>query len=304
MKYILKSLFVVSCVALALAAQTAQAAVPNAIDPSRFLATVNFGDAANLQSRALPTATWTASGAARVGRTAPVPVIRSTPLPVLPQAPSQPDSRGVFSSVAISAARLPATEKWNSVSARSYADLFTDNCRKSGLTGCGTTFAVELRGVSSRIHGMGRAQILGEVNRSVNATMRYRTDSQNWGQSDYWANPTETALKGAGDCEDFAIAKYWLLRSLGYAASDLQIVVLSDTRRQLYHAVLVAHVDGVAYVLDNLSSQVSADTRYPNYVPIMSFAAGKSYIHGFAGRNSAMAALPTDMRLVNPGEGI
>lgn len=233
---------------------------------------------------------------------ASTPRVSATPRPALPRAKT--DNLGVFSSVAISAARLPASVNWGSVSNRDYTKLFTSECGRSGLAGCQTAFASTLRKVSSRVQGMADHKILNEVNRSVNAAMRYRTDSANWGKGDYWANPTEIARKGAGDCEDFAIAKYWLLRSLGFGPEKLQLVVLSDTRRQLYHAVLVAHVNGTAYILDNLSNQVSTDERHANYVPIMSFSGGKSYIHGFSARNSAAAALPTDMRLVNPGEGI
>ena len=77
---------------------------------------------------------------------------------------------------------------------------------------------------------------------------------------DHWANPSEMARKGAGDCEDFAIAKLWMLRALGLPADKLQIVVLSDVKRQVFHAVLVVHANGYSYVLDNLSESVRTDS--------------------------------------------
>lgn len=295
MKYISKSVLTALFVMLAIVPQGVQAAVTS-------LGLDDFGLPAQALDRPL------ASGAARNyepnGAQSAVAPSRVVPLLAPAKGPARPENLGVFSSVAISAARLPATANWNAVSARSYAELFTNQCAGAGLAGCDTVFATKLRAVSARVQNMSAAQTLGVVNRSVNGAMRYRSDARNWGQGDYWADPSEVAQKGAGDCEDFAIAKYWLLRSLGFSADKLQVVVLSDTRRQLYHAVLVAHVDGVAYVLDNLSNAVSTDQRYTNYMPIMSFVAGKSYIHGFSGRSSATAALPADMRLVSPGEGL
>ena len=54
-----------------------------------------------------------------------------------------------------------------------------------------------------------------------------------------------------GDCEDFAIAKYFALRDLGFPASQMRIVVLKDTLRNLDHAVTAVYLDGDAWILDN-----------------------------------------------------
>ena len=211
---------------------------------------------------------------------------------------------GVFESVAISAASLPAAEKWRSVTNSDFASLFSSRCLADGFSQCDSAFVRRLHGLVSRASGMEGRQILELVNAEINAAVEYVADRGNWGRGDYWANPMEIASRGAGDCEDYAIAKMWLLRSLGFPAGQLQLVVLSDTRRRLYHAVLVAHLDGRAYVLDNLSSNLATDAAYSSYLPIMSFVAGKSYIHGFENRSAAFADLPTDLSAVSPGEGI
>ena len=210
---------------------------------------------------------------------------------------------GVFASVAISAARLPATAKWKAVGGRDYTALFDSDCDAAGLAGCDSRFAKRLRAATANARGLGTPDMLSLVNREVNLAMRYQPDSRNWGTGDYWATPSEMASKGAGDCEDFAVAKLWMLRGLGVSADRLQIVVLSDIKRQVYHAVLVVHDNGTSYVLDNLSEAVRTDTAYPNYVPIMSFVGDKSYIHGFENRNSAVA-FSGDLGTVRPGEGI
>ena len=88
----------------------------------------------------------------------------------------------------------------------------------------------------------------------------------NWGKPDYWAVPAQF-LKKSGDCEDYAIAKYFTLKELGFPPGDMRIVVLRDTIRNLAHAVLVVYLDGEAYVLDNLSNVVQPHSRLRNYDP-------------------------------------
>ncbi|MBQ9536637.1 MAG: transglutaminase-like cysteine peptidase [Desulfovibrionaceae bacterium] len=94
----------------------------------------------------------------------------------------------------------------------------------------------------------------------------YCEDMKNWGKPDYWAIPAEF-LRKSGDCEDYAIIKYFTLRELGIPAEDMRIVVLRDTVRNLAHAVLVVYLQGDAYVLDNLSSSVLSHTHFRHYLP-------------------------------------
>ena len=229
----------------------------------------------------------------------------TVPMPsdlVLREAPSS--RLGVFRSVAISAARLPAASRWQEARQHDYTDLFSADCATSGLDGCNSRFATRLRNVAAQVAGLSDAEILDLVNRTVNSAMTYRSDHAIWGVGDHWATPVEMALKGTGDCEDFAIAKYWLLRSLGVADEQLQMVVLQDTRRQLFHAVLVVHTTSSAYVLDNVTNRLQLDTAYAQYQPIMSFSASRNYIHGFAAGGTAVAAMPRDLSSVAPGLGM
>ena len=94
----------------------------------------------------------------------------------------------------------------------------------------------------------------------------YREDREVYKKDDYWAAPYEFR-KNSGDCEDYSIAKYFTLRALGFDVDDMRIVVLMETIRNIAHAVLVVYLDGDAYVLDNLSSNVLSHSRYRNYVP-------------------------------------
>ncbi|MGB3339195.1 MAG: transglutaminase-like cysteine peptidase [Devosia sp.] len=213
-----------------------------------------------------------------------------------------PADFGVFASVAISAARLPMLDKYKRANGQDYSALFTQECAASGLDGCDSRLGRRLAGLADKARGLGREEILDLVNREINAALAYQSDSANWGAGDHWANPSQMAVNGAGDCEDFANLKMWALRSLGFAAAELQIVVLQDTRRRLYHAVLAVHVDGRSQILDNLAIKVVPDTAYSNYLPIMSFTASQGYLHGFTNRDTSVAAGP--LSAVRPGEGL
>jgi predicted transglutaminase-like cysteine proteinase len=141
------------------------------------------------------------------------------------------------------------------------------------------------------------------INRRVNAEITYRTDKALWGKADYWATPAEIIAKRAGDCEDFAIAKMAVLRKAGFDASQLQLIVLKDVRKQVFHAVLAVHTPSGTFVLDNMNNTVSTDTALRNYMPIMSFAANKSFIHGFKEVRPEFASIRAgDLTTALPGE--
>lgn len=238
------------------------------------------------------------------------PVVASRPeMPEVTLAPRLPSTTpganlGVFKSVAISAARLPSAAKWQDARQTDYTALFAEDCSASGLDGCDSRFATQIRGLHARTDGLEQSAMLDMVNRTVNSALRYKSDDAIWGTADHWATPVEMAQMGAGDCEDFAIAKYWALRSLGLDDSQLQLVLLQDTRRQLFHAVLVVHTGAGAYVLDNVTNNLRIDTAYAQYQPILSFSGDKSYLHGFAAGTTAMAAMPKDLSLIAPGTGL
>ena len=63
---------------------------------------------------------------------------------------------------------------------------------------------------------------IGQVNAMFN-TMQYRTDMEMHGISDYWDTPQEFVERGAGDCEDFAIAKYFMLIESGISPERVKL---------------------------------------------------------------------------------
>ncbi|MDE2332447.1 MAG: transglutaminase-like cysteine peptidase [Bradyrhizobium sp.] len=113
----------------------------------------------------------------------------------------------------------------------------------------------------------GRAR-LGEVNRAINLAIRPMSDLAQYGQPDVWSSPLVTLAHGAGDCEDYAIAKYVALRLAGVDADDLRLVVMHDTIRGEDHAVAAARLDGHWLMLDNNRMAMVEDVDVRNYRPL------------------------------------
>jgi len=84
-----------------------------------------------------------------------------------------------------------------------------------------------LRIIDSGRQREGRARI-GEVNYAINLAIRPMEDLVQYGELDVWSSPLVTFNTGAGDCEDYAIAKYVALQMAGISAEDLRIVVVLD----------------------------------------------------------------------------
>lgn len=221
-----------------------------------------------------PWGLWTAA-LPRVEVASLGPTVTVTPKP-------DASSYGVFGSVAMPIATLPASKQWLSISSTDYTTQYGARCTTPACsTGLGGMLAKAARMAQTKNAFEG----LSLINSSVNNLVQYRSDTV-----DHWASPVETATRGAGDCEDFAIAKMWLLRSIGYTPESLQLVVLKDTRTGYYHAVLAVHVNARNYILDNMSNRVTVDTAFANYKPIESFSGDKTFIHGFATKPTTLTA--------------
>jgi predicted transglutaminase-like cysteine proteinase len=113
----------------------------------------------------------------------------------------------------------------------------------------------------------GRAR-LGEINRAINLAIRPMTDMAQYGQIDVWSSPLVTFTTGAGDCEDYAIAKFVALRLAGMSPDDLRIVVLRDTINGEGHAVAMARLDQHWLTLDNRRMAMVEDSDVRNIRPL------------------------------------
>ena len=98
------------------------------------------------------------------------------------------------------------------------------------------------------------------VNRYINKR-RYRRDRKQLSLSvaengeaklrNQWSTLIEFLERG-GDCEDYATAKYFLLRELGFKAEDMRVVVSYDRSVREHHAVLaIRRADGTSWLLES-----------------------------------------------------
>jgi len=117
------------------------------------------------------------------------------------------------------------------------------------------------------------------VNEFFNRKIQFGEDQATWGENDYWATPLEFMGRGVGDCEDFAITKYFALRSLNVPNDRLRITYVkariggprSDVTQA--HMVLGYYEDpaGEPLILDNLITELRPASRRSDLMPVFSF---------------------------------
>lgn len=86
----------------------------------------------------------------------------------------------------------------------------------------------------------------------------YKSDLNNWKTKDYWATPLEFVKAGAGDCEDYAIAKFFTLQKLGINEDKLKLIYTKLSKNNQAHIVLsYSHKPNyVPIILDNLNKKL------------------------------------------------
>ncbi|NBC50066.1 MAG: hypothetical protein GVY22_19280 [Gammaproteobacteria bacterium] len=179
------------------------------------------------------------------------------------------DRDGVFGETGKEFNSLRALPKWPDVLERYQAEQQqAQQCRKSGQGRCG--YAPWQR-IVSELRGQEKATQIREINRFVNRRP-YITDPTNWGSEDHWATPDEFFEK-AGDCEDFAIAKFLGLRALGFDNDQLRLVAVEDRKRGVNHTVTLVQLDGEVLLLDNELNDVRPADTVRHYKPV--FAANE-----------------------------
>ena len=132
-----------------------------------------------------------------------------------------------------------------------------------------------LRYLINRGADLSRKRQLQLVNRYINKR-RYRRDRRGVSLSVVPAGETELRnhwttlldfLRRGGDCEDFAVAKYFLLRELGVPAEDMRVLVTWERRERGYHAVLaVRQEDGTAWLLESDDTIVRGNPRQYRFI--------------------------------------
>lgn len=125
--------------------------------------------------------------------------------------------------------------------------------------------------------GLDDAARLTAVNDFFNRRIVQSSDQRVWGRPDYWTTLGEVLGRGAGDDEDFAIAKYFTLRALGVPDARLRLVytrAVGEARPNgPVHLVLAWFPAGGRdpLLLDSRDARVRPASARPDLKPVFSF---------------------------------
>ncbi len=146
--------------------------------------------------------------------------------------------------------------------------------------------------------GLDRSGQLQAINRFFNR-WPYKSDRETYGAAEYWAAPDEF-MAYSGDCEDYAIAKFFALRELGFANQELRIAVVYDKLRRIGHAVLAVYTEGDILILNNQTDTIASHARYDNFVPW--YLVNETTLWTAAG--PTLRTLLSDIAVAEPAEGV
>ena len=116
------------------------------------------------------------------------------------------------------------------------------------------------------------------INSRVNAAVRYTADFAQHGVADLWSSPLMT-LGAKGDCEDYAIAKYALLKASGMDMQDIRIVLVRDNAVREDHAIMAVRLGKGWSLLDNRHNRIEAEREVTHYRPLISLSQDKAELY-------------------------
>ncbi len=111
--------------------------------------------------------------------------------------------------------------------------------------------------LKKKIKDMDLIKKLNHVNSFYNKILPIN-DSTKYQVDDHWATPKEFIIEGKGDCEDYAISKYFTLIESGIKKDKLFLSVVKVKGATNYHMILTyfENKKSIPLVLDNLSFKV------------------------------------------------
>jgi predicted transglutaminase-like cysteine proteinase len=155
--------------------------------------------------------------------------------------------------------------------------------------------AAQWRDLLTTSQNLAETEKVRKVNDFFNQHINYKEDSEIWGRSDYWATPLEMMGRGEGDCEDYAIAKYFSLLLAGIPADRLRITYVKAKIGGIYSKVSIAHMvlgyypspNDEPIILDNMLNDVRPASRRPDLTPVFSFNSDGLWVGGTPGGASS-----------------
>lgn len=197
-----------------------------------------------------------------------------------------PPHGALFGSSEVYSDNIASFTQWMSMLARSAAERQAARhpCTSRSETQC---IPQEWQSLLERLRGLDLRHQIAIVNAALNRHP-YVTTMHNWHRAMYWETAFEF-LRYGGQCQDYAIAKYLLLRAAGVPAAAMRVIVLHDEAIGLDHALLAVYVDGEPLLLDNLRRDIVPARSVGYYRPYYSINEDGWWLH-FGGQSMIRAA--------------
>jgi len=187
---------------------------------------------------------------------------------IIEQAPAAAEVDEPFGLPAFRAPEGLLWAKWRGVEAAIDEDAGTLAQCRNDTEHCTSSAALRFLAMIEQAQRASGRERIDAVNRMVNAAILYTSDLVQHGVADLWSAPLATLSSGRGDCEDYAIAKYVLLRESGVAAGDLRLLLVRDTLVRQDHAVLAVRQAHHWLILDNRWSISADSSEVRNLMPL------------------------------------
>jgi predicted transglutaminase-like cysteine proteinase len=159
--------------------------------------------------------------------------------------------------------------KWQDFSARQERSLEALGACLQDKTQCASEEIVRWTKLVEDLTPQNKLRQMITVNRWFNR-LPYKYDEYAYETLDYWADTAELLLK-KGDCEDYALSKYYTLRQLGFTPDELKITVVYDSYNYTNHAVLMVYTGGTRYMLDINADDMNPEDLGLRYKPLYAF---------------------------------
>ena len=145
-----------------------------------------------------------------------------------------------------------------------------DRCR-ADREHCPSHAALQFLNVIDAARVQTSRALIGDVNRAINLAIHPMKDIANYGIPEIWKAPLATFARGAGDCTDYAIAKYYALGEAGIPAIDRRLVVVSIKTLGTEHTVLAVRDGQHWLILDSRNMTIVDAADDTQYVPLLVF---------------------------------
>lgn len=104
----------------------------------------------------------------------------------------------------------------------------------------------------------------------------FQEDIKNWKQEDYWATPLEFLARDKGDSEDYVIAKYFALKTLGVDSKRLYFTYVNSKKLNRPHMVLSYFEEpgAIPLIMDNMEPEILSAAQRADLTPVYNFSPG------------------------------